>query len=192
MVQLSHPYMTTGKTIALTRQTFVDKDYLGHEDIFCIVFLCILSTSSYLLFLLGPYCFHPLLCSSLHEMFPWYLLISLKRSLVFPILLFSSISLHWSLRKASLSLLALHSHGYIFPFLLFLLLLFFSQLFLRPHQTTFLPFCFSFSWGWFWSPPPVQCYKPSSMVLQALCLSALTPWISFSLPLYNLKGFGGP
>ena len=24
MVQLSHPYMTTGKTIALTRQTFVD------------------------------------------------------------------------------------------------------------------------------------------------------------------------
>ena len=31
-VQLSHPYMTTGKTIALTRQTFVDKVilcYLG-------------------------------------------------------------------------------------------------------------------------------------------------------------------
>ena len=25
-VQLSHPYMTTGKTIALTRQTFVDKE----------------------------------------------------------------------------------------------------------------------------------------------------------------------
>ena len=25
MVQLSHPYMTTGKTIALTTQTFVDK-----------------------------------------------------------------------------------------------------------------------------------------------------------------------
>ena len=25
MVQLSHPYMTTGKTTALTRQTFVDK-----------------------------------------------------------------------------------------------------------------------------------------------------------------------
>ena len=26
--QLSHPYMTTGKTIALSRQTFVDKVYL--------------------------------------------------------------------------------------------------------------------------------------------------------------------
>ena len=25
MVQLSHPYMTTGKTIALTRETFVGK-----------------------------------------------------------------------------------------------------------------------------------------------------------------------
>ena len=25
MVQLSHPYMTTGKTIALTRQTFVSQ-----------------------------------------------------------------------------------------------------------------------------------------------------------------------
>ena len=27
-VQLSHPYMTTGKTIALTRRTFVGKEYL--------------------------------------------------------------------------------------------------------------------------------------------------------------------
>ena len=51
-----------------------------------------------------------------------------KGTLVFPILLFSSVSLHWSLRKAFLSLLAilwnLHSDGYIFPFLLCLSLLF--------------------------------------------------------------------
>ena len=26
IVQLSHPYMTTGKTLVLTRQTFVGKD----------------------------------------------------------------------------------------------------------------------------------------------------------------------
>ena len=39
--------------------------------------------------------------------FPLVCLIFLKRSLVFPILLFSSISLHWSLRKAFLSLLAI-------------------------------------------------------------------------------------
>ena len=53
---------------------------------------------------------------------PLVSLLFLKRSLVFPILLFSSISLHWSLRKAFLSLLlffgTLHSDGYIFPFLL--------------------------------------------------------------------------
>ena len=36
----------------------------------------------------------------------------LKRSLVFPILLFSSISLHWSLRKAFLSLLAILWNSY--------------------------------------------------------------------------------
>ena len=55
---------------------------------------------------------------------PLVSLIFLKRSLVFPILLLSSISLHWSLRKAFLSLLAflwnLHSNGYTFPFLFFL------------------------------------------------------------------------
>ena len=51
---------------------------------------------------------------------PLVSLISLKRSLVFHILLFSSISLHWSVRKAFLSLLDilwnLHSNGYIFHF----------------------------------------------------------------------------
>ena len=38
---------------------------------------------------------------------PLVSLIFLKRSLVFPILLFSSISLHWSLKRAFLSLLAI-------------------------------------------------------------------------------------
>ena len=86
---------------------------------------------------------------------PLVSLIFLKRSLDFPILLFSSISLHWSLRKAFLSLLAIlwnsHSNGYNFPFLLCLSCLFYSQLFVRPPQTTILPFCISFSWGWSWS-----------------------------------------
>ena len=64
---------------------------------------------------------------------------------------------HWG-RLAYLSLLffgALHSNGCIFPFLLCLSLFFFSQLFVRPPQTTILPFCISFSWGWSWSLPPV-------------------------------------
>ena len=50
-------------------------------------------------------------------------LIFLKRSLVFPILLFSFISLHWLLKKAFLSLLAILWNSafkwvYIFPFVL--------------------------------------------------------------------------
>ena len=78
---------------------------------------------------------------------PFVSLIFLNRFLVFPFLLFSSISLHWSLRKAFISLLSylffgtLHSDVYIFPFLLCFLLLFFSQLFVRPPQTAILLFC---------------------------------------------------
>ena len=38
IVQLSHPYMTTGKTIALTRQTFVSK-------VMSLLFICCLGWS---------------------------------------------------------------------------------------------------------------------------------------------------
>ena len=37
MVQLSHPYMTTGKTIALTRRTFVNKVISLHPEISKII-----------------------------------------------------------------------------------------------------------------------------------------------------------
>ena len=117
----------------------------------------------------------------------------LKKSLVFPILLFSFISLHRSLKKAFLFLLAilwtLHSLRYIFPFLrCFFTSLFFLAIW-RPAQTTTLPSCISLSWGWFWSSPPVQCHKPPSIVLQALCLPDRVPWIYPSPALYNHKGF---
>ena len=71
--------------------------------------------------------------------------------------------------------LELHSDGYIFPFLLCLLLLFFSQLFVRPPQITVLPFCISFSWGWSLSLPPVQCHEPLSNLR----------WFSLMLPAVN-------
>ena len=72
-----------------------------------------------------------------------------------------------------------------------------SQLFVRPPQTTILPFCISFPWGWSWSLPPVQCQELLSIVLQSIylsikqsCLSDLSiPSICLSLPLYNRKGF---
>ena len=74
----------------------------------------------------------------------------------------------------------------IFPFSLSLL---FSQLFVKPPQTITLPSRNSFSLGWFWSLPPVQCYEPLSIVLQALYLPDLIPWIYLLPPLYNHEGF---
>ena len=121
--------------------------------------------------------------SFIEPIFAWNVpllsLIFLKRSLVFLILLFSSMSLHWSLKKAFLSLLAIiWNSAFRCLYLSFSpLLLFFSQLFVRPPQTAILLFCISISWGWSWSLPPVQCHEPLSIVLQALCLSDLIPWI---------------
>ena len=82
------------------------RDYLGHEDLFlysyvysCHLFLICSASVRSVLFL-----------SFIVPVFAWNVplvfLIFLKRSLVFPIL-YSSISLHWSLRKAFLSLLAI-------------------------------------------------------------------------------------
>ena len=61
---------------------------------------------------------------------PFISLIFLKRSLVFPILLFSSISLHWSLKKAFLSLRAiLWNSAFTWVYLFFSPLPFTSLLF---------------------------------------------------------------
>ena len=76
--------------------------------IFFVQFFCVFLPS-----LLNIFCFSrsiPFL-SFIELIFAWNIplvsLIFLKRSLVFPILLFSSISLYWLLRKAFLSLLAI-------------------------------------------------------------------------------------
>ena len=119
-------------------------------------------------------------------------LIFLKRSLVFPILLFSSISLHWSLRKAFLSLLILWNSAFKWVYLSFSCLPFASLLFTaicKASWDNYFAFLHSFSWRWSWSLAPVQCHKYPSIVLQAVCLSDLIPWIYFSLSLYNHKGF---
>ena len=122
---------------------------------------------------------------------PLVSLVFLKRSLVFPILLFSSISLYWSLRKAFLSLLAiLWNSEFRCLYLSFSPLPLVSLLFsAMPPQTTILPFCICFFLGMVWSLTSVQCHKPLSIFFQALCLSDIIPWIYLSLPLYNHKGF---
>ena len=99
--------------------------------------------------------------SFIEPVFAWNIslvsLIFLKRSLVFPLLSSGFYNKAWE-RLSYLSLFffgTLHSNGCIFPFLLCLLLLFFSQLFVRPSQTAILLFCISFSWGQSWSLSPV-------------------------------------
>ena len=84
----------------------------------------------YLLPLLGPYHFCPLLCPSLHEMFPWYLKFSWRALWSFPFYCFPLFLCTdcWE-RLSYLSLLffgTLYSNGYNFPFLLCFSFLFFS------------------------------------------------------------------
>ena len=84
------------------------RDYLGREDLF----LYSSFVYSFHLFLISSASVRSLpFLSFIEPIFAWNIslvsLIVLKRSLVFPILLFSSISLHGSLRKAFLSFLVI-------------------------------------------------------------------------------------
>ena len=110
---------------------------------------------------------------------PLLFLIFLKRSLVFPILLFSSISLHWSLRKAFLSLLAfLWNSAFKWVYPSFSPLLFASLLFAvicKTSSGSHFSFLHFFSMGMVLPLCPVQCHDPPSIVHQALCLSDLVP-----------------
>ena len=89
---------------------------------------------------------------------------------VFPFLLFSSISLHWSLRKALLSLLAiLWNSAFRCLYLSFSPLLFASLLFTaicKASSDSHFAFLHFFPWGWSWSLCPVQYHEPLSIVHQ--------------------------
>jgi len=103
---------------------------------------------------------------------PLVFLISLKRSLVFPILLFSSISLHWSLRKAFLSPLAILWNSPLkWVYLSFSPLLFSSLLFTAicmDSSDSHFAFLHFFFLGMILIVSPVQCHEPPSIVHQAL------------------------
>jgi len=137
-----------------------------------------------------------LFLSFIEPIFAWNVplvsLIFLKRFLVIPILLFSSISLHWPVRKAFLSPFAIFwnsafSWVYVSFSPLPLAFPLFSTI-CKASSDYRLTFAFFFSWVWFWSQP-LNNVKPPSIVLQALCLSGLIPWIYLAVPLYNRKGF---
>jgi len=113
-------------------------------------FLCSSSVYSCYLFLISSASLGSIpFMSFIETMFAWNVplvsLIFFKRSLVFPILSFSSISLHWSLKKAFLSLLAIlwnSTFKWVYLFFSPFLSLLFSQLFISPSQTTILHFFF--------------------------------------------------
>jgi len=150
----------------------------------CHLFLIALASVKSVLFL-----------SFIKPIFAWNVplvaLIFLKRSLVFPILLFSSISLHWSLRKAFLSLLtSLWNSAFKWVYLPFSPLPFtslFSAICKASSDSHFAFFAFLFL-----GDGLDHCFLYSVRkyrVLQALLLSELIPWIYLSLPLYNGTGF---
>ena len=113
-------------------------------------------------------------------------LCSLSNSIVFLFLFIAHLR-----RPSYLSLLfsgTLHfSAGYIFPFLPWLLLLFFPHIFVKSPQTTTLPSCVSFSLGWFQSLSPIQCYK--SVHSSSGTLSTRSNPMNLSFPLYNHREF---
>ena len=149
-VILTKPYLTSHSRISGSKWVSTPLWLSGSWRSF--LYSSVYSCHRFLIYLLllGPYHTEPIFAWSI----PLVSVIFLKRSLVFASLLFSLFLCidHWG-RVSYLSLLffgTLHSHGYIFPFLLCFSLPFFSQLFVRPPQTAVLVFCISFSWGWSW------------------------------------------
>ena len=95
---------------------------------------------------------HMVILSFIVPIFAWNVslvsLIFLKRSQVFPILLYSSISLHWSLRKALFLPAILWNSAFRWVYVGFSPLPFASLLFTAICKTfsdNLLPFCISFS-----------------------------------------------
>ena len=120
--------------------------------------------------------------SFIEPIFAWNVplvsLIFLKRSLVFPILLFSSISLHWTLKKASLSLLAiLWNSAFRCLYLSFSPLLFASLLYTAIYKASpdsHFAFLHFFSMGMVFIP--VYCTMSWTSIHSSSCtLSDLGP-----------------
>ena len=150
------------------------------------------------LFLISSTCVRSILfLSFIVPIFVWNIilvsLIFLKRSLVFPILLFSSISLHWLLRKTFLSLLTiLRNSTFRWVCLSFsplhLASLVFSAICKASLDNHFDVLHLFFLGMVLITASCTMSEIPLPTVLQALCLSDLMPWIYLSLSLYNGKG----
>ena len=151
-------------------------------------FLCSSSVYSCYLFLIPSASIRSIQSLSFTEpIFAWNVpfisLIFLKTSLVFPSLFFPPTSLHWSLRKTFLSLLAvLWNSAFKWVYLSFSPLTFTSLVFSAICKASYdnqFAFLYFFFLGMVW-PLPCAISRPLSIVFQALCLSDLIPWIYLS------------
>ena len=140
------------------------------ESLRCILYSY--SVYSYYLFLISYSSILPFIVPILAWNVPLVSLLFLKRSLVFPILLFSSIYLHWSLRKAFLALLAiLWNSASRWVYLSFSPLPFTSLLFsaiCKVSPGNHFAFLHLFFLGMVLITASCQCHEPLSIVLQAL------------------------
>ena len=120
-------------------------------------------------------------------------LIFLKRSLVFPILIvvlyfFTLITEEGFLISACI----LWNSAFKWVYLFFSPLPFASLLFSAIYKASsdnHFAFLHFFFLGMVLITASCTCHELPTIVLQALCLSDLIPWIYLSLPLYNRKGF---
>ena len=124
--------------------------------------------------------------------FPLVYLTFLRRSLFFPILLFSSVSLHWSLRKTFLSLLTiLWNSAFIWVYLSFsplpLASLLFSDICKASSDNHFAFLHFFFLEMFLITASSTM--SRISVHSSSGTLSNLLPWIYLSVPLYHPKGF---
>ena len=130
-----------------------------------------------------------LFLSFIEPIFAWNVplisLIFFKRSLVFSILLFSCISLHWLLGRLSYFSLILWNSAFRWVYLFFspLPFTFLSQLFVRPPQVTIFLFAFLFIEDDF--DHCLLSMSWTSIHNSSVTLSDLIPWVYLSLPLYN-------
>ena len=133
--------------------------------------------------------------SFIEPIFAWNLplvsLIFLKRSLVFLILLFSSIYLHWLLRKAFLSPFAIFwNSAFKWVYLSFSPLPFTSLLFTaicKSSSDNHFAFLHFFFLGMVLIPASCTMLW-TSVHISSGTLSDLNPWIYFSFTLYSHKG----
>ena len=124
---------------------------------------------------------------------PLIYLVFLKRSLIFPILLFSSISLHWSLRKAFLFLLAILWNSvskwvYLSYSPLPLASLLFSAI-CKNFSSNHFAFLHFFFLGMVFTTASCIISQTSVYSSSGILFTQSNLWLYLSLLLYNQKGF---